>query len=205
MNLLRAFVADNRGASAVEFVLVVPVLALFVFGAIDVGFFALRLNFAEKAVQAGVRYAAVTDPVASGLATQDYTGATVGTTTLTAGDVIPAGALGLVQCDNSTCTCPTAPCITSLTRNATAFSNIVARMQVYDPTVQAANVLVEYRGSGLGYAGDPGGMQIVPLVTVRLRNMSYSPLTGFIFKAAISLPGFSSTMTAEDSSGSKSN
>lgn len=205
MNAVRTFLRDERGASAFEFVLVVPILALFIFGALDAGFFAWRINLAEKATQAGARLAVVTDPVASGLTTEQYVGKTVGGTTLQQGALIPAAALGLIQCTSTACTCVTAPCVTSTAVSSTSFTAIVTRMQVYDPTIAAANVLVEYRGSGLGFAGDPGGMQIAPMLTVRLRNMTYRPLSGFLFNANISLPDFAYSLTMEDGSGSNSN
>jgi len=197
-----AFLRDCRGASAAEFVLVLPVLALLIFATIDAGWYAWQINLAEKATQAGARMAVVTDPVASGLTTEDYNTATYG---LTQGDTIPASALGLLTCTSSSCTCTTAPCPSSLTRSSAPFDKIVARMQAYDPAVKAANVVVEYRGSGLGFAGDPSGMQIAPTVTVRLQNMQMNALSSFVWKAAINLPDFAYSLTMEDGSGSNSN
>ena len=197
-----AFLRDCRGASAAEFVLVLPVLALLIFATIDAGWYAWQINLAEKATQAGARMAVVTDPVASGLTTEDYNTATYG---LTQGDIIPASALGLLTCTSSSCTCTTAPCPSSLTRSSAPFDKIVARMQAYDPAVKAANVVVEYRGSGLGFAGDPSGMQIAPTVTVRLQNMQMNALSSFVWKAAINLPDFAYSLTMEDGSGSNSN
>jgi len=198
----RALLGDCRGASAAEFVLVLPVLVLLIFATIDAGWYAWQINLAEKATQAGARMAVVTDPVASGLTTEDYNTAIYG---LTQGDTIPASALGLLTCKGSSCACTTAPCPSSLTFNTTAFNAIVSRMQVYDTAVKAANVVVEYRGSGLGFAGDPAGMQIAPLVTVRLQNMQMNALSSFVWKAAINLPDFAYSLTMEDGSGSKSN
>lgn len=197
-----AFLRDTRAASAVEFVLVLPLLALLVFATIDAGWYAWQINLAEKATQAGARMAVVTDPVASGLATEKYNTATYG---LTQGDTIPASALGLLTCKGSACTCTTSPCPSSLTFNSTAFTAIVSRMQAYDNAVKAANVVVEYRGSGLGYAGDPAGMQIAPLVTVRLQNMQMNALSSYVWKAAIALPDFAYSLTMEDGSGGNSN
>ena len=81
-----------------------------------------------------------------------------------------------------------------------------------DPVIDPANVLVEYRGSGLGFAGDPDGTkpQISPLVTVKLSStpaataLTFRPLTGFMF-ATLTMPSFSTTLTAEDLSGTQSN
>lgn len=203
MNLLRTFLRDQRGASSVEFVLVVPVLALFIFGVINVGWFAWKINLMEKAAQAGVRYAVATAPVASGLTSESYVGKTVGGTTLQQGDVIPAAALGTVTCNSTTCTCPASGgTLSSCARAAAPFTNMVTRMRVYDPAVQAANVTIEYVGSGLGYAGDPSGMEISPLVTVRVSGGT-TRLTGFL--PAISLPPVSASMTMEDGEGAVSN
>lgn len=199
---LLEFLRDCRGGSAAEFVLVLPVLALLIFATIDASWFAWRVNLAEKATQAGARMAVVTSPIASGLTTENYNTSTYG---LTQGDVIPVSALGLVSCNNASCTCTTAPCPSSLAHDATAFNQILSRMQVYDPRVTASNLVVEYRGSGLGFAGDPSGMQIAPLVTVRLRNMQMNTPTGYVWKAAFNLPDFAYSLTMEDGSGSNSN
>lgn len=201
MTRLTSFLRDERGATAAEFVLVVPLLALFIFGVIDAAMFGWQINVAEKAAQAGVRMAVVTDPVASALTTEQYNSTTYG---LSQGDIIPASALGLLRCNSTKCTCVTTPC-PAVTYSSAAFNTILARMKVYDSAVQASNLIVEYRGSGLGYAGDPSGIQIAPITTVRLTGMTYTPLTLFIFKTAVSLPDFASSLTMEDGSGSKSN
>ena len=77
-------------------------------------------------------------------------------------------------------------------------------MQYMKPDIAASDVTITYRGSGLGFAGDPNGMEIAPLVTVQLNNMQFRPLV--LFNAvAINLPPFRTTLTSEDSSGSVSN
>ena len=78
-------------------------------------------------------------------------------------------------------------------------------MRYYDSAIQYANVVVEYRGSGLGFAGDPSGMQIAPTVTVRLQNMQMNALSSFVWKAAINLHDFAYSLTMEDGSCSNSN
>ena len=69
-----------------------------------------------------------------------------------------------------------------------------------EPGITAANVLIEYRGSGLGFAGDPDPLkpQISPLVTVRLTGLQFVPLSGFMF-VTFNMPDFATTLTAEDS------
>jgi hypothetical protein len=62
---------------------------------------------------------------------------------------------------------------------------------------------VEYRGSGLGYAGNPNTMDISPLVTVRFAGLTYSPFV--LFGGEVDLPDFSYTLTMEDGAGTGSN
>jgi hypothetical protein len=81
---------------------------------------------------------------------------------------------------------------------------MVARMRDMKSDIAATNVRVAYSGSGLGYAGDPNGMDIAPTVTVSVVNMSFQPLTTLAL-ATIPLPDFRTSLTAEDGSGTTSN
>ena len=194
----RDLFANTDGASAAEFALVVPLLTLLLFSVIDAGRFMWEYNRAEKATQAGARMAIVTDVVASDLIGTNYVGQTYGGVTLTQGDRIPASALTLVSCTGGACS--------SGTFNSAAFDAIVQRMQYMSPSIKSSNVVIEYRGSGLGFAGDPDSSrpQISPLVTVKLTGMTFRPLA-FLTFAAFSMPDFATTLTAEDLSGTASN
>ena len=205
---VRDLFAETSGASAAEFGLVVPLLMLLLFSAIDAGRFMWEYNRAEKATQAGARMAIVTDVVDVGMIAPNY----VGVGGLTQGDRIPASALGQDTCTGTSCTC-TGTCPTGVpgTFNATAFNAIVQRMQYMSPSIKASNVVIEYRGSGLGFAGDPAFTdpnyprpQISPLVTVKLTGMTFRPLAFMTF-AAFPMPDFATTLTAEDLSGTASN
>lgn len=201
--MIRRLRHDQSGASAAEFALVLPLLLFFLFGIIDGARFLWETNRAEKATQMGARVLAVTDTVSGGLAAHSYLGDTSGGTALTQGDLVPAAALGSVRCRSVSgtvaCDCETGPCPSTLTPvNADGFNLAVRRMRGVKPDIGAANVVVRYRGSGLGYAGDPNGMDIAPLVTVELSGVQFRPVTGLML-ATINLPPFRTTLTSEDS------
>lgn len=201
---------DTGGGPAAEFALVLPVMLLFLLGIIDVGRLMWTWNRAEKATQMGVRYAVATDVVPTALT--NYSFAISGG--LTQGDPIPESDFGGIQCTSSgttaSCSCNTSACGPSTLiddQNAanTRFANIVVRMRNFMPELAASNVRVDYAWSGLGYAGDPNGSDVSPLVTVRITGMSFQPLLFSLFGGAITLPDFRAALTLEDGSGTASN
>ncbi|MEE4316863.1 MAG: TadE/TadG family type IV pilus assembly protein [Erythrobacter sp.] len=204
MRALVAFWRDRRAASAAEFVLVLPAALLLLFGIIDVGNYAWTLNEYEKATQMGARFAVVTDVVSPALATQSYVGSELCGTALRPGDRICPEALGVLECSSSACVCAIAPCPAGGTPNATAFNNIVAHMQRFQSEIVPEDVRIEYRGSGLGYAGDPNPPEIAPLVTVRIVNARYTPIVLSPFGTGVPLPDFSYSLTLEDGEGATS-
>ena len=198
---LPVLLRDRRAASAAEFAIVLPLLILLMFGIIDIGRFFWELNRSEKATQMGARMAVVTTPVSPDLVEASFiTGDTK------SGDLIPAADLGTVLCDNAGCSCEVTPCpFTSGEVDDDAFNVIVTRMSQMNPLIQPANVEIRYSGSGFGYAGEEDEtMDVQPLVTVRLRNMQFSPIALLGF-AGWDLPASTATLTAEDSSGTYSN
>jgi Flp pilus assembly protein TadG len=207
--MMRPLRLDRSGASAAEFALVLPLLLFFLFGIIDGARFLWETNRAEKATQMGARIIVVTDAISGGLANFSYLGDTSGGAALTQGDVVPAAALGRIDCTSTagtvSCTCVSTPCPGTLTPiNNAGFNLALARMRGIKPGITASNVLVSYRGSGLGYAGDPNGMDISPLVTVELSGLQFRPTLGLML-GTINLPPFRTTLTAEDNEGSQSN
>lgn len=203
-------VRSDRGSTAAEFALTLPLVLLLLFGIIDAGRLAWEFNRAEKATQVGARVAVVTSTFPTGLVAESYLNKTVGGVTLTQGDRIPAAALGDIKCtEASGCSCASPPCPTTIGNldysTAGAFKSVVLpRMQSMNPRIQSSNVEIHYSGSGLGYAGDPNGMQIAPIVTVTVTQMTYRPITALLF-ANFTLPDFSTSLTAEDASGTQSN
>jgi hypothetical protein len=147
-----------------------------------------ELNRAEKATQMGVRYAVVSDPVAS-IVNVDY----VNAHNIPGGDVVPTNLFNQAVCTSTTCTV-TGTAANS--RNAAAFTSIVTWMQKFDARVQAANVVVTYQNVGLGYSGNPIGPDVAPLTTVEIRNLTFAPI--FLFGGTFNLPTVKATLTLED-------
>lgn len=205
MRIAAALRRCTAGSSAAEFALVLPLLIAFLIGSIDVGRFLWTYNRAEKATQMGVRFAVATDVVPSGLVDYSFVNGAV-----TQGDPIPASSFTSVSCtgtaSTATCTCvPTGQTWCSAA-DPVAFNRIVTHMKRYYPQITANNVVINYEYSGLGYAGDPNGIDVAPLVTVKLTGMTFTPLLyRFFGNATATLPGFSAALTLEDGSGSVSN
>jgi hypothetical protein len=80
-------------------------------------------------------------------------------------------------------------------------------MKYFLPELSADNVTIEYGPSGLGYAGNPHGPDLAPLVSVKIGTptaLQFTPST-FLLLASMNMPPFTTTLTAEDLSGSQSN
>jgi len=202
MNLFLRLLRSERAASAAEFGLVLPLLVLLLLAIIDSGRFMWEWNRAEKATQAGVRYAVVTNPVLNGL--YGYSFSISGG--IPQGSAVPTSSFDTATCDNSTCSClPGGGFCSATSRNATAFTNLVTRMSQMYPQITAANVRIQYKNVGLGFAGDPDGPDVSPLVTVSLTGLQFHPITCLVFACSISMPDFRAGLTLEDATGTESN
>ena len=194
--MIRALLRDRTAASAAEFALVLPLLILFLFGIVDVGRWLWVYNSAEKATQIGARVAVVTNPVSSAIA-QSYLG--LCNPPLTQGDAIPASCFGTITCTNASCT--------SGALDPAAFTEVVNRMKAILPGLEEENVTIQYSPSGLGYAGNPSGPDVSPLVTVKIGDptpLQFEPIT-FLLLSSMDMPTFTTSLTAEDLSGAQSN
>ena len=209
MTLWRSFRRDQSGASAAEFALVLPLLVLLLLGIIDAGRFMWEYNQAEKATQMGVRFAVATGVVPTGIRTYSFA-ASGG---VPAGEPIPTSSAGsppawfaTATCDNVSCTCSgSSGFCTAIGYDSAAFIAIVKRMNNMYAGATAARVKIEYRNVGLGYAGDPNGPDVEPLVTVKLTGMQFKPLSTMMLGLNVDMPDFRSALTLEDGSGTVSN
>ncbi len=203
----RCLIRDKRGVSCVEFVLVAAVFFMMIFGLIDFSRAMWEWNAAAKATQFGVRHAVVSDIVS--IDYKDFSGLSVG---LNAGNTVPikdSGGNDIIApifCSDSDPGAGLAiGCGTSLgglsaaKADAVAFLAIVVEMQKMYGRIEAHNVVVEYRHIGMGFAGNPIGPDIDPLVTVKLRDMEFDFVTpGFTGIFTLNLPDFAASLTGED-------
>jgi hypothetical protein len=203
--MMRRLLLDRSAASAAEFALILPLLLLLLFGIIDGGRWMWAYNQAEKATQMGARFAVVSYPVTDGI-DASY----LGVGGLTQGDLIPASAFGKVSCSDSGCSCsppdgaPPCPPGGLGSFSQANFEHIVDRMKLFAPEIGYSNVKVEYSSSGLGYAGNPNGADLSPLVTIKLERLQFTPITSLML-ATLKMPSFTTTLSAEDLTGSQSN
>ncbi len=204
-NLVRRVAHDDAAASAAEFALVLPLLILFLFGIIDVGRFMWEWNTAEKATQMGVRFAVVTDIVPSDLVDYDFTTVAGVIQGAPVSEELFPGVSCTGTAAEASCTCKGDGCDFGLDGDQDAFNNIVGRVSQIYGRVTPENVIVDYDPSGLGFAGNPYGPDVAPIITVRLRDIQFEPILGQIFGATINIEGFASSMTMEDGAGAASN
>jgi Flp pilus assembly protein TadG len=199
----RQLIGRCDGNVGAEFALIVPLFILFLLGIIDVGRYMYSVNQLEKATQMGARMAVVTNMVPGGLASTNY-GLTLGQ-----GASIPTSSFGAAQCQKPantvTCTCPVTPCPTLTPVDSTAFNAVVTRMRLIARMINANNVTIRYDNSGLGYAGDPNGPDVAPIVTVRVQGVRFVPLIFQFFGASLTLPSERASLVLEDGAGSTSN
>ncbi|WP_241461749.1 TadE/TadG family type IV pilus assembly protein [Aurantiacibacter luteus] len=213
---LRALWRSDHGASAAEFALVLPTFLLFLLGTIDVGRFIWAVNESEKATQAGARLAVVSNTIPGGdigCAANDnrtpglqcYSFALA--SNVAQGSPVPKSLFPTITCSapGGTLACtPTSAPFSVVTAGNTAAQNafgaIVARVNELQPRADADNVVVTYEWSGLGYAGDPNGPDVSPIVTVSVRGLAFRPifLAGF---GTLGLPDQAYSLTLEDGQG----
>lgn len=195
---MKRLLHNSVGAGAAEFALVLPLLLVTVLGVIDAGRYMWSINRAEKAAQMGVRMAIVTDPVSAAI-NDNYIGKC--SPALKAGDAIPSGCFTTITCSKPGAGAATC---SSGGANNSAFKQVVDRMQLFMPEISDSSVQIIYSPSGLGYAGNPSGPDLAPIVTVSLSDISFDPIMLFTL-ASIDLPEVHSSLTFEDGIGSQSN
>ncbi len=205
------FRRDDTGAVLVELSILLPIMIGILCGSIDFLYAFYQWNAAAKAVQVGARIAAVSDPVAAGL--NDISNQVV-----LSGSTAPRQPMPWfsINCDGSIATCAcsgTCPGITGNSYSPAAMDRIIygrgstsctdatsyytTGMCDILPSITAANVMIVYTQTGLGYAGRPGGP--VPTITVSLHNLHFQFFfLSYLLGSSVPMPATTSTVTAED-------
>lgn len=179
--------------------MIVPVFLMLFLSIIDISLWMWTHNRAEKATQAAVRHAAVTAYVPAALATTSFTGSPYN---IPSGDNIPAGIIPPIRCGgNVGANCD------SFGWDGAAYAAILAVAQQQFPGLTTANLSLRYEVVGLGYAGNPNGASVSPVVTVAIvdnapDNRLFQPVfLGLFMPNGFDLTGIASSMTMEDGAG----
>jgi Flp pilus assembly protein TadG len=198
------FLTDRSGAVAVEFALVSILFLGLMVGTVDVARLLWEANSIKAGTRAAVRYAVVHQPAATNLIDFDA----VTSLGYAGGAAIPASVIGTYTCTSAACTCAGGSACGSAGVNTANFDNIVAVMQAYYVGVDTTNVVVQYKAVGLGFAGNPFGPDVEPLVTVRLCQasdgsictpMQFAPGVLQAFGVApFNMPPVASSLSGED-------
>jgi hypothetical protein len=203
---------DCEGGTMVEFTIVLLPLLLVIGGIVDFGFVFWQLNMATKAVERGARIAAVSDPVATGLADIP---------TGTGGGALPADFDFYIKCEDGACSSGgyDADAMNTIVYGRgngacnpaevgpynLGMCNVFNRVNPAGAPLTPANVVVEYRAAPeVGFQGRPCGP--VATITVSLKNVTfgYFFLGGLMkvfdsaFPSIVTFPPMLTTITSED-------
>ncbi|MFN3889769.1 MAG: TadE/TadG family type IV pilus assembly protein [Beijerinckiaceae bacterium] len=165
---------DEAGGSLVEFAIALPVVLALVMGLVDMSMLLWHWTSTVKATQLGAREASVrTMMVASPVnwsgdsyRSADFYAENLGRSCrdATTGNfntaVDPNDFATKTLCPQFTVSCTGAACLSG-------FSQMLARMRLVQPRLQASNVEVIYASTGLGYVGRQGGNPMTVTVSVK--------------------------------------
>jgi Flp pilus assembly protein TadG len=189
MRRIRSLRRDDGGATLVEATLVFPMVMILTFGLVEFGHALWEYHAVEKATAIGARHAATRGPLVAQLAdgAHDCFVANPGSVpagTACSDPAIPAGA-------PITCSAGSGPC-SSAVRSA-----MLAEMRRIAPFLTDANVQIEVSPSKMGFIGRG---RAIPLITVRTTGLTYDfvAIDDLLGLGALTMPGFASTLPAED-------
>lgn len=209
---------SERGAALIEFTAVVGVLMVFLLGTVDLCIIMMNWASYNRATYTGARFAAVSDPVATGInntIAAAGSGAT-GDTCINATDGTASGKCTIkaattctaTNANGSTGTCP------GYTYNAAAMQAIVTQMNsaLIIGSLDPRQVSVTYTPSNVGFVSRPNGSPInltvsLSCVQSQLFFINYlmrwvlptpASCNGFTPPKGLPLPGFATTLPSED-------
>jgi len=168
---LARFVADDRGTTVLETLVVfIPVMSLF-YANVEVIFAFNAVNAAEKAAQAASRIAATSSPIYVGPTFNDTAADRPLPNQLAVGFVDsnpacfqPTGTPACVVPDDDPWVCDGATISADANCNAARFGALMFELQRFYPSVECEDVSVRYIYRQLGFANGP----MVPEIQVRV-------------------------------------
>ncbi|MEP9395932.1 TadE/TadG family type IV pilus assembly protein [Mesorhizobium sp. KR2-14] len=203
--MLKRFARLQDGATMVEMAIAMTLLLLLTLGFVDLGNALYQWNSANKAVQVGARLAAISNPVANGLAAAAPTD-TPGAPVVAGAYSFECGYLaGALSCNSGAGDTAN---FSRIFRGDTLATNNDAcplptgsqrpGMCHFYPFLKRENVVVRYAATGLGYQTRQAGP--VPTITVSLRDVKFRFffLNGLLGFREIDMPPMLSTVTGED-------
>lgn len=217
------FSRHSSGAAFIEFTAVFPIILLLTLGGIDFTILMIKWVSLHKAADIGARLASVMDPVAIGI-NAATTGSSAGAACFNPADGTPTGnctAKAPTTCTGGTANgscCPPgsnpASCAPNYPWKEDTFGKVLAEMNRYMliDTLDRRQLQISYEPTGFGYAMRPVGSPMNVTVSVRCTTYPFYllyPLMRWVFPAkpsncngipgsGMSLPGFPSTLPAED-------
>ena len=199
---------DITGSVLVETTIVFPLFILIVFGTVDVTYMFYEWALANKAAYVGARTATLSDPVATGITSQNFDPTLLGLLCFDPNTGNSNGNCPTVDATNCTGAATNGNCINSYSWNDAPFTNFIfPRMQAIFPRLTRQNVTVSYSPTGLGFAGQSasmGGLQMN--VTVSVNGVAHQfyfigPIMRFfggLFPDSSTIPTSATTLQSEN-------
>jgi hypothetical protein len=177
----------RRGASLAEFAILLPLLLLFVFGALEIGYLMWQVQQGGVAAKKAVRIATTRALIAPG-AIPDC------------GPATPATAIAGTKCSTIADYSLWATCRGDGTGSAACgpdIARVATEVRRFYPAVAQEDIVIEISGGGMGFVGLG---RPVPVVTVRFENVQFEFITlgGLAGLANITMPSMSASAAAED-------
>lgn len=213
---------DTNGSALLEFTLVFPLLLVVVLGIIDVGLLVFRYAGVSNATYNGVRYAVVSNPVATGVnapttgkngtvngqSCSDSSGTPTACNEIDIYCIADSGTSGSCKKVDGTAS--------GYAFDNGAFQRILDKMNSVSlgVPIKRQEVKISYQSTGLGYVGRVAGSQMNVTVAIRCKTTQLYFLDAFIKwgysvpsncsdvspapAAGIKFPPFDSTLPSED-------
>jgi hypothetical protein len=191
---ISGWLRSSDGSASVEFVVIFLALVSTMFFVLEITLYLFFMASVEKAAQAGLRAAVVSQPVVAIPMVNDRDNTDFGE---------PCGLLN-GDCENTRWSRGCGPLSGGGACSGASFDRILQHMRKLNANIQAGNVSVSYEYAGAGFAGGPA----VPIITVTVSGVPFQAgILGLLLRSAenqpvlaqlATLPTRSASMTGED-------